>query len=112
MNNLAKYRVKKLGLTQRALAKISKISPVTICQLECDPTKRPRYKTMLQIANALDEPISRVFPESTEKETGSICVSEQVLSKSWFAFCKRNKLVKSAYENGKQFIHEFFEGEL
>lgn len=68
MNYLNHYRVKKL-LTQRALAKISGITQVTISFIENDHTKKPQDLTKERLARALDVSVDKLFPPTEIRRT-------------------------------------------
>lgn len=59
-NKLREYR-ESIGMTQVELAKKSKVSRVTISQLEQGVERNTTTKTLLRIAKALDTPVEYIF---------------------------------------------------
>ena len=59
-NNIKEIREKK-GIKQRELAELTGLSVGYICHLEKGSRKNPSYNTMVSIANALNENITKVF---------------------------------------------------
>ena len=59
-NNIKEIREKK-GIKQRELAELTGLSVGYMCHLEKGSRKNPSYNTMVSIANALNENITKVF---------------------------------------------------
>ncbi len=60
INNLKLLRETK-GLTQKELAKISKVSERQIISIEND-NANPRYSTICKLVKALDTKVEKLFP--------------------------------------------------
>jgi len=115
-NRLKEFREQKVKLSQRGLSAASGISPVTICKIENYETQ-PRYGTMVMLAEALGEPVGRVFPDdiSTKKPTEYYAFTKSSLTVKWLTYCKRNSdrissgdAVVDIREFGKVFIKDLF----
>jgi|SRR5215203_4331272 len=69
MHGLEKHR-KNRGLSQRALAKKSKVSPATIYELENGRRPDPRPSTLRKVADALGVEVQDLLEPSDAKEVG------------------------------------------
>ena len=68
INNLKKIREEK-GLTQKELAKLSKISERQIISIE-NNSANPRYSTICKLVQALHTKVEEIFPLSQRQLTG------------------------------------------
>lgn len=59
-NNIKQLRIEQ-GLSQKQLAKLSHLSLSYICHLENGSRKNPTFKTMVNIAKALNKDVNELF---------------------------------------------------
>ena len=68
IGEVIKNRRKQLGLTQRELAGIAKVTQATVCQIE-KGDRKIQYKTAISLANALGLELSDLGYESKPEDT-------------------------------------------